>query len=121
VTADIGLCPLGGHERLPTDGHSTAVSDRQPDVREHGIPTLCGQSSRVIRCAFWCGGGSHFAGYRADAFVSVLSELVHSESECWRTDLGLRALTCSAAGCPVDEFSEDVSVSGVAGGLFKEV
>ena len=36
------ILPTGGHQGLPTDGHSTAASDRQPDVRECGIPALLG-------------------------------------------------------------------------------
>ena len=42
LSADIGLCPLVAMWGLPTDGHATAVSDRQRYFLECGVPGTSG-------------------------------------------------------------------------------
>ena len=62
------ILPTGGRERLPTDGHSTAVSDRQADVRERGIPALISRGVGVsVRYGARCGGHDlqQFAGHQS--------------------------------------------------------
>jgi hypothetical protein len=63
----------------------------------------------------------HRAGYGTRRASRVVSRSGALEVGVLVNRFGFASADRSAPGFPVDEFSEDVDVPGVAGGLFKKV
>lgn len=71
------ILPTGGHRRLPTDGHSTAGSDRCPGVRDHLRTALLGRCGyvQIAGSELVLDGGSPRSVLDADARSVLLGSL----------------------------------------------